>query len=105
MAAGRVRRDAHRPILRANEARSIGAAAARRRGFAASRRAVGPDAGPRRGRDDDGVLMPRRLLVQQPAPTARVRPSRSEGRAARIALVVVELVVAVGAIYGGMGCW
>ncbi len=40
--------------------------------------------------------------MQQPAPIARVRPSRSEGRAARIALVVVELIVALGAVYGGV---
>jgi hypothetical protein len=40
--------------------------------------------------------------VQHPVSIARVRPSRSEGRAARIALVLVELIVALGAVYGGV---
>jgi hypothetical protein len=40
--------------------------------------------------------------VQHPASIARVRPPRAEGRGARIALALVELIVALGAVYGGV---
>jgi hypothetical protein len=40
--------------------------------------------------------------VHHPATITRIRPSQPRGRAVRIGLAAIELIVALGAVYGGV---